>query len=139
MIDEETDWVPLESTDPNFGHWDHALYKDDNYANFCHHFGEVVVYIWDEWNINDFLKTVFVQLDLSQAATVESTAKIEAVSNTYKQKSYINDNKINFMHLMNIINLVELAQIHCVEEAQTLDYEMKMMDFHDDTPPQVLL
>ena len=98
MIDEEVDWVPLESMDPNFGHWDRALYKDANYDNLCWHFGEAVAYTWDEWNRNNFLKTVFAWLDLSQAATVDSTARTEAVLNPHKQKSDINDDKINFMH-----------------------------------------
>ena len=59
MIDEDVEWVPLESTDTNFGHWDRILYKDDKCANFCQHFGEVVAYAWDEWNRNNFLKLVF--------------------------------------------------------------------------------
>ena len=44
MIDEDAEWMPLEATDTNFGHWDRTLYKDDNRANFCRHFGEGVVY-----------------------------------------------------------------------------------------------
>lgn len=30
LVDEEADWVPLEITDSNFGHWDCTLFKDNN-------------------------------------------------------------------------------------------------------------
>ena len=59
LIDEDTEWVQLETTDPNYSRWDRALYKDDNRADFCRHFGEVIAYVWDEWDRNDFLKSVF--------------------------------------------------------------------------------
>ena len=84
MIDEDAEWVPLESTHPDFGRWDRSKYKDDNRSDFNRNYGEIVVYAWDTWDNNDFLKTVFARLDLSQAATVDSTATTEAVSNNKK-------------------------------------------------------
>ena len=135
LIDEDTEWVQLETTDPNYGRWDRALYKDDNRADFCRHFGEVIAYVWDEWDRNDFLKSVFARLDLSQAATVDSTADTEVVSRKRKP----DDNKINFMHSMNTMSLIELSRAQRAEEAQILDYEMKMMDYGVTSRPHLLL
>ena len=139
MIDEDAEWVPLESTHPDFGRWDRSKYKDDNRSDFNRNYGEIVVYAWDTWDNNDFLKTVFARLDLSQAATVDSTATTEAVSNNKKRKAKDNNNMSDFVSTLNTLSMAELSGAQRAEEAQILDYEMKMFDFEEGSPPILLL
>ena len=128
LVDEEADWVPLEITDSNFGHWDCTLFKDNNRANFIFNFGEVPLYAWNVWVEYKMFETVLARLNTSQAASIEhvSTTTLQVVNLRLIKKGKLNE-KLEFISFINVSSHADMAGSLRKKESQILEHELRCL------------
>ena len=77
LVDEDAEWITLDSTDANFGAYTRNQYKDDNRKDFLSQFGPEILYAWKLFDINEIRQSVLSTLDGTQAATVDGVPETE--------------------------------------------------------------
>ena len=133
LVDEDADWVPLASTDENYGHWDQNMFKDDNRSNFTFTFGEVPLYAWHLWDEFQMFATVLARLNTSQAASADSVSNTTSqVLNPRSSKKHKLNEKLEFISAINVSSHADMTSSLREEERQILDYEMCLLDEDDD-------
>ena len=133
LVDEDADWVPLASTDENYGHWDRNMFKDDNRSNFTFTFGEVPLYAWHLWDEFQMFATVLARLNTSQAASADSVSNTTSqVLNPRSSKKHKLNEKLEFISAINVSSQADMTSSLREEERQILDYEMRLLDEDDD-------
>ena len=133
LVDEDAEWVPLASTDENYGHWERNMFKDDNRSNFTFNFGEVPLYAWHLWDEFQMFATVLARLNTSQAASADSVSNTTSqVVNPRSSKKLKLNEKLEFISAINVSSHADMTSSLRAEENQILEYEMRLLDEHDD-------
>ena len=87
LVDEDAEWITLDTTDANFGAYTKNLYKDDNRKDFLSQYSPEILYTWKLFGMNDLRQSVLATMDGKQVATVESVPATEVTALHRKRMS----------------------------------------------------